>query len=39
MPLFDTRLFTRHLEAAYAAMYDRHTSGRPPDHIDVEPLG
>jgi predicted O-linked N-acetylglucosamine transferase (SPINDLY family) len=38
MPLFDTRLFTRHLESAYQAMYDRHTSGLPPDHIDVKAL-
>ena len=34
-PLFDTRLFTRHLEAAYEAMYDRYQAGLAPDHILV----
>ena len=34
-PLFDTGLFTRHIEAAYQAMYDKHRAGLPPDHIDV----
>jgi predicted O-linked N-acetylglucosamine transferase (SPINDLY family) len=34
-PLFDTRLFTRHLEAAYAAMQARHQAGLAPDHIAV----
>ncbi len=34
-PLFDTRLFTRHLEAAYIAMYERHQAGLAPDHICV----
>jgi predicted O-linked N-acetylglucosamine transferase (SPINDLY family) len=34
-PLFDTRLFTRHLEAAYIAMYERHQAGLAPDHIHV----
>jgi predicted O-linked N-acetylglucosamine transferase (SPINDLY family) len=36
MPLFDTALFTRHLEAAYAAMHARHHAGLPPDDIQVE---
>jgi predicted O-linked N-acetylglucosamine transferase (SPINDLY family) len=31
--LFDTRLTTRHLEAAYGAMHERHQSGLSPDHI------
>lgn len=35
MPLFDTRLSTKHLEAAYTAMYERHQAGLPPDHIVV----
>jgi predicted O-linked N-acetylglucosamine transferase (SPINDLY family) len=35
-PLFDTTLFTRHMEAAYEAMYRRHQAGLPPDHIEVE---
>jgi protein O-GlcNAc transferase len=34
-PLFDTRLFTRHIEAAYTAMYERYQAGLPPDHIYV----
>jgi protein O-GlcNAc transferase len=34
-PLFDTAKFTRHLEAAYAAMMERHRAGLPPDHIPV----
>jgi len=32
-PLFDTRLFTRHIEAAYTAMYERYQSDMPPGHI------
>jgi predicted O-linked N-acetylglucosamine transferase (SPINDLY family) len=35
MPLFDTRLFTRHIEAAYAAMHARQQAGLAPDHIVV----
>ena len=34
-PLFDCRTFTRHLEAAYAAIYERHHAGLPPDHIHI----
>jgi predicted O-linked N-acetylglucosamine transferase (SPINDLY family) len=34
-PLFDTRLFTRHIEQAYAAMVERHRAGLVPDHIVV----
>ena len=34
-PLFDTQLFTRQLESAYEAMYERHRAGLPPDHIFV----
>jgi predicted O-linked N-acetylglucosamine transferase (SPINDLY family) len=33
--LFDTRLFTRHIEAAYTAIYDRYQAGLPPDHVYV----
>jgi predicted O-linked N-acetylglucosamine transferase (SPINDLY family) len=32
-PLFDTPLFTKHIEAAYQAVYDRYQSGLQPDHI------
>ena len=34
-PLFDTARFTRHIEAAYAAMWQRHRHGLAPDHIEV----
>jgi predicted O-linked N-acetylglucosamine transferase (SPINDLY family) len=34
-PLFDIDLFTRHLEMAYSAMWQRHHRGHAPDHIDV----
>jgi predicted O-linked N-acetylglucosamine transferase (SPINDLY family) len=35
-PLYDTPLFTRHLESAYLKMYDRYQHGLDPDHIYVE---
>jgi predicted O-linked N-acetylglucosamine transferase (SPINDLY family) len=35
-PLFDTKLFTKHLESAYTEMYERHHKGLEPDHIYVE---
>jgi protein O-GlcNAc transferase len=34
-PLFDTARFTRHIEAAYTAMYARDQEGLPPEHIYV----
>ncbi len=34
-PLFDTRLFTKHIEAGFAAMHARHLGGRKPDHIVI----
>ena len=34
-PLFDTAAFTRHLEAAYTAMFARLESNLPPDHIHI----
>jgi protein O-GlcNAc transferase len=34
-PLFDTKRFRRHLEAAYAAMHERHLRGEPPAGFDV----
>jgi protein O-GlcNAc transferase len=33
--LFDTGLFTRHIEAAYTAMYARHQAGLAPNHIAI----
>ncbi|NTW51584.1 MAG: tetratricopeptide repeat protein [Chlorobiaceae bacterium] len=35
--LFDSSLFTRHIEAAYELMYQRYHLDLPPDHIDVKP--
>jgi len=34
-PLFDTKLFTRHIEAAYTAMFERHQAGLAPEHIVI----
>ena len=34
-PLFDTQLFTQHLEEAYRLMYDRYRKGLPPEHITL----
>jgi predicted O-linked N-acetylglucosamine transferase (SPINDLY family) len=36
--LFDTRGFTKHLEAAYTQMYARHRAGLPPEHIRIEAI-
>jgi predicted O-linked N-acetylglucosamine transferase (SPINDLY family) len=33
--LFDTKRFTRHLEAAFAAMWERYQNGDPPADFDV----
>jgi predicted O-linked N-acetylglucosamine transferase (SPINDLY family) len=35
-PLFDTKLFTKHIESAYTAMYERHQAGLAPDHINIQ---
>jgi len=35
-PLYDTPLFTQHLESSYLTMYDRYQQGLEPDHIYVE---
>ncbi|MDO8788672.1 MAG: tetratricopeptide repeat protein [Sulfuritalea sp.] len=35
-PLFNTQLFTRHIEAAYTAMYERYHAGLAPEHIHVQ---
>jgi predicted O-linked N-acetylglucosamine transferase (SPINDLY family) len=34
-PLFDTARFTRSVEAAYTAMWQRHKRGEPPAHFAV----
>jgi protein O-GlcNAc transferase len=34
-PLFNTALFTRHIESAYQAAYDRYRNDLGPDHIFV----
>ncbi|HZT52290.1 MAG TPA: tetratricopeptide repeat protein [Stellaceae bacterium] len=36
-PLFDTARFTRHLEAAYARMWEIHAAGGPPQSFAVRP--
>jgi len=33
--LFDTKVYTRHIEAAYTRMYERYQGGLRPDHISV----
>ena len=38
-PLFDSARFTRHLEAAYRQMGQRHQQGLPPAGFDVAPIG
>ena len=35
MPLYDTPLFTRHIEAAYTQMYGRYQADLLPDHIHI----
>jgi len=34
-PLFNTQLFTRHIETAYLKMYKRYQEDLPPDHIYI----
>jgi len=34
-PLFNTALFTQHIESAYQAAYNRYHEGLAPDHIYV----
>ena len=36
-PLFNTQLYTRHIEAAYVAMYERSQAGLPPADFSVAP--
>jgi predicted O-linked N-acetylglucosamine transferase (SPINDLY family) len=36
MPLFNTALFTKHLEAAYQVMSDRYRAVLPPDHFAID---
>ena len=35
-PLFNTPLFTRHIEAAYSKMYQRYQLDQAPDHIYID---
>ena len=37
-PLFDTHLFTHHIEEAYRVMYERYQSDLLPDHLVIEPF-
>jgi predicted O-linked N-acetylglucosamine transferase (SPINDLY family) len=34
--LFNSPMYTRHLEAAFEAMYQRYQTGSPPDHIEIK---
>jgi predicted O-linked N-acetylglucosamine transferase (SPINDLY family)/glycosyltransferase involved in cell wall biosynthesis len=36
--LFDCQTYTRHLESAYSAIYERYHAGLPPDHIHIPRL-
>jgi len=38
-PLFNTELFTRHLEAAYQTMWGRHQRGEPPRTFSIDAAG
>jgi predicted O-linked N-acetylglucosamine transferase (SPINDLY family) len=38
-PLFDTDRFRRHIEAAYAVMWERSERGEPPQSFSVDPTG
>ncbi|MGY8633734.1 hypothetical protein RAD15_14755 [Bradyrhizobium sp. 14AA] len=38
-PLFDAARYTKHLEAAFETMHQRHQAGLSPDHIDIQTLG
>ena len=35
-PLFDTKLFTSHIEEAYITMYERYQADLPPDHLYIK---
>ena len=35
-PLYNTSLFTKHLESSYSAMYENHHQGLDPDHIYIK---
>ena len=37
-PLFNTARFTRHMEAAYTAMWERYQRGEPPQSFAVTPV-
>ncbi len=37
-PLFDTARFTRHIEAAYARMWEMHQRGERPQGFSVQPV-
>jgi protein O-GlcNAc transferase len=37
-PLFNTERFTRHIEAAYTTMWERHQRGESPQAFAVDPI-
>ena len=36
-PLFDSTLFTKHIEAAYITMQQLHQQGLAPEHFQIPP--
>lgn len=36
-PLFNSKLFAKHIEASYEAMYERSQAGLPPENIVIQP--
>ena len=36
-PLFDSGLFTQHLESAFKAMHEKRIAKLAPDHINIDP--
>ena len=35
-PLFNTKLFTKHIESAYTQMYKKYIKNEKPDHIKIQ---
>lgn len=35
-PLFNTQLFTQHIESAFLKMHERYLRGLPPDHLHIK---
>ena len=37
-PLFNGKLFAKHIESAYVAMHERAQAGLPTEHIEIKPI-